>query len=133
MTGYYISAQAKEPQACWQWITFLSQEPGAVQGLPARRSLAESDVPDPFTDPVTLARAVTMGVLDAPHLKNNPFARGQIVTRIDARGACVVVDSATSLSRNALPTSTSVAHCARLNCVFWNLEIGRPNALRSWV
>jgi hypothetical protein len=59
------------------------------------RSLAESDVPDPFTDPVTLARAVTMGVLDAPHLKNNPFARGQIVTRIDARGACVVVDSAT--------------------------------------
>jgi hypothetical protein len=36
-------------------------------------------------------------VLDAPHLRNNPFARGQIVTRIDARGACVAVDPATRL------------------------------------
>jgi hypothetical protein len=38
---------------------------------------------------------VTTGVMDAPHLRNNPFARGQIVTRIDARGACIVVDPAT--------------------------------------
>jgi len=28
-------------------------------------------------------------------LRNNPFARGQIVTRIDLRGACVSVDPAT--------------------------------------
>jgi len=34
-------------------------------------------------------------MLDAPHLCNNPFARGQIVTRVDERGACVAVDPAT--------------------------------------
>jgi methylmalonyl-CoA mutase cobalamin-binding subunit len=63
--------------------------------LEAIRSLADAGVPDPFTDPATLARAVTSGVLDAPHLCNNPFARGQIATRVDARGACVAVDPAT--------------------------------------
>ena len=61
--------------------------------LQAIRALAGADVEDPLTDPVTLARAVTTGVLDAPHLQNNPFARGQIVTRRDARGACVAVDA----------------------------------------
>jgi len=55
-------------------------------------ALAEGGVADPLTDPATLARAVTSGILDAPHLKNNPFARGAVVTRIDKRGACVAVE-----------------------------------------
>jgi hypothetical protein len=63
--------------------------------LEAIRSLAESDVDDPLSDSATLTRAVTTGVLDAPHLRSNPFARGQIVTRIDERGACMVVDPTT--------------------------------------
>ncbi|RLC95163.1 MAG: methionine synthase [Chloroflexi bacterium] len=63
--------------------------------LEAIRALAGPDVSDPLTDPATLALAVTTGVLDAPHLRNNPFARGQIVTRIVPRGACVAVDPAT--------------------------------------
>jgi hypothetical protein len=63
--------------------------------LEAIRALAGPDVGDPLTDPVTLARAVTTGVLDAPHLRNNPFARGQVVTRIDQRGACVAMDPVT--------------------------------------
>jgi len=63
--------------------------------LEAIRALASPDVADPLADPATLARAVTVGVLDAPHLRNNPFARGQIVTRIDPRGACVAVDPTT--------------------------------------
>jgi methylmalonyl-CoA mutase cobalamin-binding subunit len=63
--------------------------------LKAICSLADPDVADPFTDPATLARAVMAGILDAPHLRNNPFAHGQIVTRIDARGACVAADPAT--------------------------------------
>ncbi len=33
--------------------------------------------------------AVRRGVLDAPHLRNNPFALGRDVTRPDARGAWV--------------------------------------------
>ncbi|MBU0494028.1 MAG: methionine synthase, partial [Chloroflexi bacterium] len=63
--------------------------------LAAIRGLAGPGVADPLTDPATLARAVTSGVLDAPHLRNNPSARGQIVTRIDSRGASVAVDPAT--------------------------------------
>lgn len=63
--------------------------------LEAIRALAGPDVVDPFADPVTLARAVTVGILDAPHLRNNPFARGQIITHIDKRGACVAMDSIT--------------------------------------
>jgi ABC-type glycerol-3-phosphate transport system substrate-binding protein len=43
VSGYFVSAETEARQACWQWITFLNNQPGAVLGLPARRSLAESD------------------------------------------------------------------------------------------
>jgi len=49
---------------------------------------------DPLTDPAVLTRAVTSGILDAPHLRNNRYGRGAVVTRIDRRGACVAVDAA---------------------------------------
>jgi hypothetical protein len=61
--------------------------------LDAICALAEAGVTDPLADPATLGRAVAVGILDAPQLRNNPFARGQIVTRVIA-GACVAVDSA---------------------------------------
>jgi methylmalonyl-CoA mutase cobalamin-binding subunit len=60
--------------------------------LAAIRDLAKKSVQDPFTDPGTLTKAVQTGILDAPHLKNNPFARGLIQTRIQ-NGACVAIDS----------------------------------------
>jgi len=59
--------------------------------LSAIRALG-GDSPDPLVDPAILARAVTSGILDAPQLKNNPYARGEVVTRIDARGACVAIE-----------------------------------------
>lgn len=46
---------------------------------------------DPLTDAVTLTKAVNVGVLDAPQLKNNPFAPGTIRTRV-LDGACEAVD-----------------------------------------
>lgn len=61
--------------------------------LEAIRRLAGAGVNDPLVDPDTLAHAVAAGVLDAPHLRNNPFARGEIATRITAGGACVAVDA----------------------------------------
>ena len=61
--------------------------------LNAIRALAAPGVPDPLTDPATLARAIAVGILDAPQLRNNPFAPGQVVTRI-VDGACVAIDSA---------------------------------------
>jgi methylmalonyl-CoA mutase cobalamin-binding subunit len=63
--------------------------------LEAIQALAEPGIVAPLTDPVTLARAVKVGLLDAPHLRNNPCGKGQVVTRIDERGACVAVDPAT--------------------------------------
>ncbi len=59
--------------------------------LAAIRALADPGVHDPLTDPPTLARAVTTGILDAPHLRNNRYARGAVITRIDRRGACITV------------------------------------------
>lgn len=63
--------------------------------LAAIAGLAPAGVSDPFVDPVTLTRAVTAGILDAPQLRNNRFGRGQVATRVDARGACVPVDPET--------------------------------------
>ena len=68
--------------------------------LQAIRSLVEDPATDPFTDADNLARSVTEGILDAPQLKNNPFGRGAIRTRIIA-GACQAVDP----SGNALDES----------------------------
>jgi len=62
--------------------------------LNAIRSLADPSVDDPFTDTATLSQAITAGILDAPHLRNNPFARGQIITRIDNRGSSVSINPA---------------------------------------
>lgn len=61
--------------------------------LRAITALGERDTADPLTDPANLARAVAYGLLDAPHLKNNRFARGEVVTRM-IDGKCVAVDPA---------------------------------------
>ncbi len=55
--------------------------------------LADDDG-DPYTDAETLACAVEVGLLDAPHLRGNAAARGQIVTRM-VGGACLAVDPGT--------------------------------------
>jgi ABC-type glycerol-3-phosphate transport system substrate-binding protein len=41
MAGYFVSAQTASPEACWQWISFLSEQM-PHQLTPARRSLTES-------------------------------------------------------------------------------------------
>jgi methylmalonyl-CoA mutase cobalamin-binding subunit len=46
---------------------------------------------DPLASPENLADSVKKGILDAPHLKNNPFARGEIITR-NINGACEAVN-----------------------------------------
>jgi len=39
--GYFVSSQAQHPDACWQWISFLSEQT-SYRLMPARKSLAES-------------------------------------------------------------------------------------------
>jgi hypothetical protein len=65
----------------------------AALTLNAIRSLSNNPAQDPLTDPQVLAKAVEIGIMDAPQLKNNPFARGQIITRIIS-GACKSVNEA---------------------------------------
>jgi methylmalonyl-CoA mutase cobalamin-binding subunit len=55
--------------------------------------------PDAFLDPVTLSTAIGLGLLDAPHLKGNPSACGEVLTAI-VDGACVAVHPVT---RKPLP------------------------------
>jgi hypothetical protein len=64
----------------------------AAATLEVIRGLAPKTIADPLADADTLTRAVQTGILDAPQLRNNPYARGQIVSRIDSRGACIVID-----------------------------------------
>ena len=50
--------------------------------LKAIAGLAPAGVENPLTDAATLAQAVSVGILDAPQLRNNPFARGKNRTGI---------------------------------------------------
>lgn len=63
----------------------------AKRTLQAIADLAKLETGDPYTDASNLARAVKIGILDAPQLKNNPFASGKAITRI-ITGACEAVD-----------------------------------------
>lgn len=58
--------------------------------LQSIREISNNPSIDPWIDPVTLAKAVKTGILDAPQLRNNAFARGEIKTRI-INGACVSI------------------------------------------
>jgi methylmalonyl-CoA mutase cobalamin-binding subunit len=60
--------------------------------IQAIRNISGNGLEDPLIDPVTLTKAVTSGILDAPQLRNNPYARGEIVTGI-INGACVPISS----------------------------------------
>jgi hypothetical protein len=70
-------------------VAQLIDQTGAL--LTAITQLAAPNVADPLTDPATLTRAVAIGLLDAPHLRNNRFAPGRVITRI-IDGTCVPVD-----------------------------------------
>jgi methylmalonyl-CoA mutase cobalamin-binding subunit len=59
--------------------------------IQAIHGLAQSSSKDPLVDPDVLSLAVTAGIMDAPHLRNNQFAQGNIKTRIIG-GACIAVD-----------------------------------------
>ena len=59
--------------------------------LDAIRELAPSGVADPWADPVTLTHSVTLGLMDAPQLRNNKFGRGETRTRI-VDGKSIAVD-----------------------------------------
>jgi methylmalonyl-CoA mutase cobalamin-binding subunit len=48
---------------------------------------------DPWVDPVILAKSVKLGILDAPQLRNNPFALGKLKTSF-FNGSCIAISPA---------------------------------------
>lgn len=66
----------------------VSEAQCVLDGL---RELAGPDVPDPWTDTETLARAVEVGLFDSPHLAGNPAALGRVRTKI-MDGMCLAID-----------------------------------------
>ncbi|MHA3965064.1 MAG: cobalamin B12-binding domain-containing protein [Candidatus Thorarchaeota archaeon SMTZ1-45] len=55
------------------------------------QSLGDESSKDPLIEPVTYVRAVKEGILDAPHLRNNPIAMGLLKTKM-IDGACLAID-----------------------------------------
>jgi methylmalonyl-CoA mutase cobalamin-binding subunit len=60
--------------------------------LQAIRNISKTHDQDPLTQPENLARAVSLGILDAPQLRNNTYGRGEMLTGI-VNGACEVISS----------------------------------------
>jgi len=101
---------------CLLGLPDMTQDPGVQRRkaelladaevlLQAIAQLGPSDG-DPYTDADTLARAVEIGLLDAPHLRGNAAACGKIVTRMIG-GACLTIDCSTG---EPLPEKERVAH-----------------------
>lgn len=59
--------------------------------IQAIQDMATDHLDDPLVDSRRLTQLVKIGVLDAPHLRNNKFALGKIMTRI-IDGSCLTVD-----------------------------------------
>ena len=57
-------------------------------------SLRSSSTGNPLIEPETYVRAIKIGVLDAPHLRNNPIAKGELRTKMIG-GACLAIASDT--------------------------------------
>jgi hypothetical protein len=73
-------------ERCAQLVAEASKTLGAIIDL------AGTGCTDPFIDPQVLGRAVRLGILDAPQLRNNPIAPGRVRTSLIG-GACMAVDT----------------------------------------
>ncbi len=65
----------------------LIQQAKWIVNLIPKLTKHPSEQRDPWINPNILYRLVKLGIFDAPHLKNNPFGKGEIKTRI-INGAC---------------------------------------------
>lgn len=62
--------------------------------LEAIKEVDTGEMDDPWINPRTIARAIEVGLLDAPHLKGCEYASGEVETRM-IEGACYAVDPET--------------------------------------
>lgn len=76
--AYYISADAPNPNACWDWLVFLSDQAEIVKRLPARRSVAASSSWQSKQEPEALT-AYLATLEDSPVLPLAPLESGWLV------------------------------------------------------
>lgn len=62
--------------------------------LEAIKKLRTNRKEDPWTSPRVLSKAIKIGLLDAPHLKGNKYAKGLVETKV-IDGACYTIDPKT--------------------------------------
>ncbi|WP_455369519.1 cobalamin-dependent protein [[Eubacterium] cellulosolvens] len=62
--------------------------------LQAIKKIAKPNVEDPWSDAATLTQAVALGIMDAPQLLNEKYARGEVSTEI-IDGVCQAIDPKT--------------------------------------
>ncbi len=74
--GLYISPNAGEPQACWEWMKFLSDNQAGDSGVPARRSVQESEAWQAQVGPEKAAVYLAALQGRAPAGQANPFTLG---------------------------------------------------------
>lgn len=91
----------------------------AMEIIQALETATSQSGEDPLTSPSNLARAIKLGILDAPHLRGNPHAAGLLETRV-VDGAVYAVDASTKriLSeterlKQVLPEITTPKHAIR--------------------
>jgi len=101
-----------DPKVTQRWKELVAEANFTIQGI---RNLADYRTADPLTDPEILSKAVSIGILDAPHLRNNPFAKGKIRTRI-IDGASLAIDG----------TGQSISEDQRISEIYSN-----PNVLHD--
>jgi hypothetical protein len=70
----------------------LAEESNII--LQAIKKLAKPNIKDPWSDAATLTQAVALGIMDAPQLLNERYARGEVTTEI-IDGVCCAIDSKT--------------------------------------
>ncbi|MFW6270668.1 MAG: methionine synthase, partial [Bacillota bacterium] len=59
--------------------------------LKSIKDLIHQNNMDPLSDPFTIAKAIQIGLIDAPHLQGNQFAAGKLRTKL-INGACYAYD-----------------------------------------
>jgi multiple sugar transport system substrate-binding protein len=87
--GYAIYSQTEHPEACWEWITFLTQEPG-YRLMPARRSLSESSEYEEFVGE-NVAATAQMSIENAIMISPRLSAFGEVLG-LFAQGIKMVVE-----------------------------------------
>jgi ABC-type glycerol-3-phosphate transport system substrate-binding protein len=131
--GFFISSKSKNPQLCWDWIKFLSEQPYLSMGVPARKTVAssaawEAVVGKQYADVYRLARArvqspkndLVAGPIDtwrsqavAAALNGEDYQKLLPVLQTKAKNYLDCMSTMDQANLNNNEINTAVTNCAR--------------------